>query len=417
MSADASLPQGDDTAHSRRRRGRDIHEAHRVSTPLELLFDLTFVVAIALAAAQLHHSLAEHHVGQALAQFAVGFFGIWWAWMNFTWFASAYDNDDVSFRVLTMAQMVGVLIFAVGLSAIAEGDFRAVVTGYVVMRLALVVQWLRAAAGDPERRRTCQRYASGIAVLQVSWILRLACPPEWTWAVFVLLVVGELLVPVWAERAGATPWHAHHIAERYGLFVIITLGECVLGAANAISNVWRANASNPDLANWTPDLVMVGLGSMLLVLCLWWIYYLLPSGEALHHHRERAWTWGYAHFFVFAALAAMGAGLEVVADTLAPGKVTPGDAAAPGYAMLSVALPMTVFIVLITGLHGYVARIRAQQRWVMAVCLACIALAAFAVMQGLALPWGLLLLSVGPVIAIAYYEHGRKHCTEHFTLG
>src|SRR5689334_5469635 len=72
--------------------GRDPHEEHRASTPLELFVDLCFVVAVAQAASQLHHALAEGHVTDALVGYPTVFFAIWWAWMNFTWFASAYDN-------------------------------------------------------------------------------------------------------------------------------------------------------------------------------------------------------------------------------------------------------------------------------------------------------------------------------------
>ena len=89
-------------APRRRAQGRDIHEAHRVATPLELLFDLVFVVAIAQSASLLHHGIVAHHTGQALVGFVIAFGAIWWAWMNYTWFASAYDDDTPAFRILTM---------------------------------------------------------------------------------------------------------------------------------------------------------------------------------------------------------------------------------------------------------------------------------------------------------------------------
>jgi len=144
------------------------------------------------------------------------------------------------------------------------------------------------------------------------------------------------------------------------------------------------------------------------VLCLWWMYFLLPSGEALHHHRERGFAWGYGHFFVFASLAAMGAGLEVVADTLNPGVVTPGDAAPPFYAISMVALPMALFVFAVWALHRHVARAQDRQRRLLLACLVCIALVPAAVAGGLALPWALVLLSVGPVIAIASHERTRR---------
>ncbi|MEO8262720.1 MAG: low temperature requirement protein A, partial [Pseudolysinimonas sp.] len=76
-----------------RMRGRDEAEDHRASTPLELLFDLVFVVAVASLVLQLAHGFVEGHLDD-VGPFMFVFFAIWWAWMNFTWFASAYDTDD-----------------------------------------------------------------------------------------------------------------------------------------------------------------------------------------------------------------------------------------------------------------------------------------------------------------------------------
>src|SRR6478752_2597122 len=150
--------------------GRPVDEEHRVATPLELLFDLTFVVAVAQVAAELAHGIADDQVGDSVLGFVMVFFAIWWAWMNFTWFASAYDADDVPYRLLTLLNIAGVLVLAAGVPAAFDGDFTVVTIGYCVMRVALVVQWLRAAAGDPEGRQVAHRYAIGVAVVQTGWI-------------------------------------------------------------------------------------------------------------------------------------------------------------------------------------------------------------------------------------------------------
>src|SRR5215211_6507943 len=148
--------------HRTRMGGRDPGEDHRTATPLELLFDLTFVIAFGAASNELAHLLAEGHVGAGILGFSFATFGIAWAWINFSWFASAYDTDDWIFRLATMVQMLGVLIFALGLpdlfASLVEGDHvdnRVMVAGYIVMRVALVFQWLRAARQDPERRAAC----------------------------------------------------------------------------------------------------------------------------------------------------------------------------------------------------------------------------------------------------------------------
>ena len=83
---------------------RSIDEPDRVASQLELLFDLTFVVAIASATEQLARSVAGGDAVDGLLSFLQVFFAVWWAWMNFTWFASSYDTDDVAYRLLTLMQ-------------------------------------------------------------------------------------------------------------------------------------------------------------------------------------------------------------------------------------------------------------------------------------------------------------------------
>ena len=67
------------THHRTRMGGRDPGEGHRAATPLELLFDLTFVIAFGAAANELAHQLAEGHIGAALLGFSFATFGIAWA--------------------------------------------------------------------------------------------------------------------------------------------------------------------------------------------------------------------------------------------------------------------------------------------------------------------------------------------------
>src|SRR6478609_8355965 len=110
--------------------GRDPEEEHRASTPLELLFDLSFVVAVAAAAAALHHELSAGHFDSLIA-FSMVFFATYWAWLNYSWFASAYDTGDVVFRLTTFVILTGVLVLATGIPDVfdPDPDFTVVVIG------------------------------------------------------------------------------------------------------------------------------------------------------------------------------------------------------------------------------------------------------------------------------------------------
>jgi low temperature requirement protein LtrA len=326
----------------RRMVARDRDEPHRAATPLELLFDLCFVVAVAQVAAQFHHGLAEGHTAEALLGYVLVFFGIWWAWMNFTWFASAYDNDDVPYRLLTQLQIAGVLVLAAGVpSAFNAYDFRIAVVGYVMMRVAMVAQWLRAARDYPPGRAVALRYAWGIGVLQIGWLARLALSGTAGVIGFVVLGLLELSVPIWAERAGQpTSWHPEHIAERYGLFTLIVLGECVLAATTAIQSAIAENGVSTSL-------LLIAVGGLMLIFGLWWSYFKTSVVEGLRTSMRASFTWGYGHVVVFAAIVALGTGLQLAAETTQP-QTHLSDAGAA----FAVAIPVAVYMVAVALLHG-----------------------------------------------------------------
>ncbi|MFI1620291.1 low temperature requirement protein A [Streptomyces lydicus] len=280
-------------------------EEHRTATPLELFFDLCFVVAVAQAGRQLAHALTEGHWGHGISGYLMLFFAVWWAWMNFSWFASAYDTDDPLYRVVTLVQIVGVLILAAGVPrAFADSDFTVVWCGYLVMRLAMVSQWLRAARGSRgTERRTALGYALGVTVCQVGWLGLLLLPEGDVLWVFVVVGLMELAVPTLAERSYQTTWHPHHIAERYGLFTIIVLGETIAAATVAVQS---ALDEHDELGTLLP---LAG-GGLLVVFAAYWIYFAVPIHLHLRSNRQ-AFLWGYGHYLVFGSAAAVGAGIEV----------------------------------------------------------------------------------------------------------
>jgi low temperature requirement protein LtrA len=362
---------------------RDPSEHHRAATPLELLFDLCFVVAIAQAAAHLHHSIAEAHVAHGLLGYLTAFFAIWWAWMNLTWFASAFDCDDVPYRLLVLLQIAGVLVLAAGVPrAFEHGDFVVITIGYAVIRVAMITLWLRAARGDPSCRATALRYALGIGLCQVSWALLLLVPGSLRPWGFLVCALAEMAVPLWAERAGKTPWHAHHIAERYGLLTLIVLGESVLAATQAVQIALDSDASMGRLLG-------LSVGGVLIMASSWWIYFEQPAQNVLRSNRE-SFAWGYGHFLIFASIAATGAGLAVVADHAA------GKAHIPYWgAGAAVAVPVACYLASVWFAH---VRAHARTRGPAVA----FALTAACVLATTALPAGVLVIGALLAGLVAY---------------
>ena len=367
---------------------RDPHEPHRVATPLELFFDLIFVVAIASAAAGWHHGLVEGHYGD-IVNFAMVFFAIWWAWMNYTWFASAYERDDVVFRLLTFTIMVGALMLAAGVPDLFDtGQSALLVAGYAIMRFAMVAMWLRAAAGHPEGRRTALRYAGGIAFVQLLWIGRLLVDdPGWLMITFWLLVVAELLVPVIAERAAVTPFHPHHIAERYALLTIIVLGEVILASVQAVQGALAQGREQ--------GLLLVIVGGLLIVFSMWWLYFKREHVPLFERSARTTFGVGYGHYAIFAAVAATGAALAAAVDLVqGEGETTPRAVG------LALGLAVGTYVGALTMMHALVGQDRAET-------LAGAVVAIGAVVIGtIGLPMGTTVLLLGLLLAAAVAHSG-----------
>ncbi|HTJ66458.1 MAG TPA: low temperature requirement protein A [Actinospica sp.] len=345
---------------------RDSAEHHRVSTPLELFFDLCFVVAVGQAGRELAHAVGQGRVGHGVSAYLAVFFAVWWAWMNYSWFATAFDPDDIPFRLATFVQIAGSLVIAAGVPrAFEHRDFTVVVIGYVIVRLAFASQWIRVYRDNPEFRGLAVRWGGGVLVVQVLWVaLQWVHSSTLFDALFLVLVVVELAVPYWAGRAGELPFHPHHIAERYGLFTLIVLGETVSAATVAIQ---EAMSAHEDVR----ELVLLALGGLLIVFSAWWIYFAHEVGDLLGE-RTSPYLWGYGHYVVFAAAASIGAGAEVVAAWTAGTEEISARLAAA-----SVTVPTAVFLLVVWALQARHFK-RGPAQAIMPVTAAAVLLCSFA---------------------------------------
>ena len=139
---------------------------------------------------------------------------------------------------------------------------------------------------EPQRRRAAISYADIVGVAQIGWIVTamIDIPPATIPRDRCAARPLELAGPVDRESCykGGTPWHPGHIAERYGLLVIITLGEVILGTVTTISAIIVEHG-------WTAEAIILAFSGTALAFGIWWVYFTLPgaiaSSGALAHLR------------------------------------------------------------------------------------------------------------------------------------
>ena len=197
-----------------------------------------------------------------------------------------------------------------------------------------------------EGRPSAFRYAIGIAVVQVGWVARLWLPDDAGLVAFFVLAAIELASRSGPSRPDGLRGIPRHIAERYGLFTIIVLGESVLSATVGVQ-------AAIDLDTPFGDLGFVIVGGLLTLFAMWWIYFDLPNEQLVERvrrdfaaHIRGAFTWGYGHFPVFASAAAVGGGLLVEVD-----HVTHHSDLTSLESALAFTIPVCIFLLSVWAVH------------------------------------------------------------------
>ncbi|WP_202422491.1 low temperature requirement protein A [Gordonia sp. SID5947] len=382
--------------------GRDPHEEGRAATSLELFYDLVFVVAFSTAGTQVAHQLAEGHYQTAIFAYLLCTFAAIWAWINFAWFASAFDTDDWFFRVVTLVQMVGVAIIALGIPPVFESlaqhdhvDNRVLVIGYIVMRVGMVAQWVRVAVQSELHRRSALLYAGMTLVAQIGWVGVLIADMSPLATLFAMLacVAVELVGPFLGERTTTgTPWHPHHIAERYSLLTIITLGEGVVGTVAVLGAV-------VEVEGWSVETAVLGLAGMGVTFAMWWMYFIVPVGDALQAHREKSFGWGYGHILIFMAAAAVGAGLHVAALY-----IEHETHIGPGAVVATLAVPLGVYCLGLLAMYDYLLPFDPMSMVLALGAVAVLAAGVWLAATGVSVVFAVVVTALAPVMIVVIDE-------------
>ena len=287
-------------------RARRLHAAQRHDnrvTPLELFFDLVFVLALTQCTAL----MAANPTWEGLAQGMLVLGVLWWSWVGYAWLTSVIDPEQIAVRLAIFAAMAAFLVAALCVPE-AFGDRGLLFAGaYAIVRYSQLALFHIASEDDAALRRSLRGLGAGttVGVALIAAASFLDGPAQGAvWALALVLDVGEPYL------FGAEGWRFSpgHFAERHGAIIIIALGESIV--AIGVGSEVGVDAG----------VVVAAVLGVALAAALWWLYFDIvalvaerrlaratPGREANEIARD---SFSYLHFPMVAGIVLAALGLK-----------------------------------------------------------------------------------------------------------
>ena len=275
------------------------------------------------------------------------FVPVWWARINYSYYTDLFGDEAPLQRIAQLAAMFGAALLAVTLYDGVGNDSQLFAATYAVLFLLLAGLYEHARRTEPQARELCGWYVAGSLTGALGWALSLAVPAPGRYAVWggALLLNAALSGPIAYARARSVPRQVSHMPERFGLFVIVVLGESLLAVVNGTIET-----------DWQPRAVAIGTLGFVAAAAVWWMYFSQFDerliDRALQTGRRAqlvSFVYGYGHLLLYAAIAAAGVGTELAIE----------HAAAPALALgerVVLAGSLAVFVVGLTAIQAAVGR-------------------------------------------------------------
>lgn len=260
---------------------------------------------------------------------------VWWAWTAYSWLTNEVDAEEDLARVVVFSAMAAMLIVA--LTVPEAFDRYALLFGcsYLVVKVLHVVLYDVAARDDPQLRRAVLRLAPGVVLGPVLIIAASAFDGATQAAIWVVALAIDYGAPVFAGTEG---WRVSpgHFAERYGLIIIIALGESIVAVGAGVVGI--------DL---DAGVVVAAILAMVIVGCLWWIYFdvvavvaekRLREEQGAERNRLARDSYSYLHLPMIAAIVLLALGIKKALPHLdEPLKTIPAVSLCGGIALYLIA--------------------------------------------------------------------------------
>ena len=288
----------------RLRLGASLRQEDRV-LPLELFFDLVFVLAITQCTTLMSENSTWEGLGQGMLVLAL----LWWSWVGYAWLTSVVDPEEGGVRFALFAAMAGFLIAAISIPEVFGSLATEFAVAYGAVRFAQIFLLAIAGRDDPSFRRSVTGLGIGTAIGVALLVFGSFLDPGPQAAVWGLALILDMSEPY---LFGSEGWHLvpGHFAERHGLVIIIAIGESIVSIGVGFAGVHLS---------WGPILVAV-LG-LCIAYYLYWFYFagddargarvLAATEHPLLRARLALQAWGYAHYTMLLGIIIASVGIKM----------------------------------------------------------------------------------------------------------
>ena len=279
------------------------HDDEHAVTPLELFFDLVFVFAITQVTSFLAHDPTWGGLLRAMLVLAA----LWSAWNGYAWLTSAMDVDEGGVRLAMLASMVAMLIVALAVPGAFGGEALLFGVAYFVVRLLHLVLSAIVARDDPDRRGALLRFAPTAIAGALLLVGAGRLDGDDRVAVWIVALAVDFLGPLVIGMGRGWRVAPAHFAERYGLIILIALGESIV-----------AIGVGAGFKLGTGEIVAAALG-VVVVSALWWLYFdvaailarrRLAEATGLERARLARDAYHYLHLPMVAGIVLFALGLK-----------------------------------------------------------------------------------------------------------
>ncbi|MDQ6724151.1 MAG: low temperature requirement protein A, partial [Thermoproteota archaeon] len=237
-------------------------------TWLENFYDLI----VAIIVYQLSRDLNQDISIYGFLSFIALFIPVWWSWIGVTFYSTRFETDDLTHRLLMLLQIATAAFMAVSVPEGLGKNSSWFALSYAVIRIILVIEYLRTRKYVPAALQLTTRYSIGFSIAAGIWLVSAFVPPPIRFILWIIGLVVDIGTPLFFARQLSVQFapHVHHLPERFGSFTIIVLGISILGVVNGIAS-----------HNWTiPSILSAGLG-LGITFSLWWIYFDTVDGSEI----------------------------------------------------------------------------------------------------------------------------------------